>query len=140
MLTESEMETKFANFALQFSLDAKTLNARYHHHCSLQTDVADQLDTAVQNLLTCLNQIQQVCKEVMVQDPVSNCLQQLGLVIRLSSHVSALAMQCGTLQEEQRLLRSFSLIINYTRLLKLRAEDAIHPLGCIRWVLGVSFA
>lgn len=122
-LNDEELEQKFVALALAFTIDAATIKSR----CTRQRRYRDQTETnlvtEIDRLVEKVNRLHPLCVDAETTELLTSLLNQVDIILRASSLATISAERYGSVQHEERLAESVSLMINHVTILKQQRDS-----------------
>nr|XP_023030488.1 uncharacterized protein LOC111518303 [Leptinotarsa decemlineata] len=134
-LSEEELEQKFTSLALAFTIDATTVKDRYERQrrCRDQTEM--NLSKEIERLKEKLSLMQPLCTDCEKAELLASIMTKIDVLMKATSLVAMAAERFGSVQHEERLTESASLMVTHVQMLKQQRDAARKQLQYTKNVL-----
>ncbi|XP_056635248.1 uncharacterized protein LOC130444212 isoform X2 [Diorhabda sublineata] len=137
-MNQQEIEQKFASLALALSIDATTIKDRCKRQKRYRNQTEANLNMEINKLREKVTLMQPFCTDYEKAELFSTIMTQIDIIMNAVSLVSMSAERFGSVQQEERLTESASLMVTYVQSLKQQRDAAKKQLHYTKRVLQNS--
>ncbi|XP_056635249.1 uncharacterized protein LOC130444212 isoform X3 [Diorhabda sublineata] len=123
-MNQQEIEQKFASLALALSIDATTIKDRCKRQKRYRNQTEANLNMEINKLREKVTLMQPFCTDYEKAELFSTIMTQIDIIMNAVSLVSMSAERFGSVQQEERLTESASLMVTYVQSLKQQRDAA----------------
>ncbi|KAG5898306.1 hypothetical protein JTB14_022995 [Gonioctena quinquepunctata] len=137
-LSDAELEGKFTSLALAFTIDSTTVKERRERQKRHRDQTEMNLSTEIERLKEKLTFLQPLCTDCEKAEMLTSILDKMNVLMNATSLVSLAAERFGSVQHEERLTESVSLMLTHVQMLKQQRDLARRQLEYTKRVLQKS--